>query len=161
MTDISFTHEGCSTVAFCVSQVGEEQLKNTYNVFSSSLDAAHRDALRQALFEPEQDADTEIHIKDGSVLRIWSRCKWSQFNIAAHFIRALARVLEPESFLFFRIGSEYLRDTEQAGEFSDNPFHLWVQRRFVFLDDAGSMRTTEAERKERGKYLSHYGKEAA
>lgn len=161
MTTISFTNDGCSTVAFCVSRAGEEQLRNTYSVFSSGLDDLRRNTLRQALFEPGDDEDAEVHTKDGSVLRIWSRCKWSRFNIVAHFIRALARSLEPDSFLFFRIGSENLHDTVRAGNFTDNPFRIWVQRRFVILDDAGSMRTTEAERKERERYLSYFGKEAA
>jgi len=161
MATIEFSKEGCSTVALCVSQYGEEQLKDYFGVFSLGLDADHLNALRSSLFQPEQDEDTEIHTKEGSVLRVWSRCKWTHFNIVAHFIRSLEAAIPHEDFLFCRIGSENLQDTVQVGSFFDNPFRLWVQRRFVILDDAGLVCTTMAEKREQTNFQSFWVKEAA
>lgn len=159
MTHIKFCQEGCSTVAFCVSQNGEEILKQHYHALSATLSADARGELRRALFYPVDDNDNEIHTKEGAILRIWSHCKWTRHNAVARFIRSLARILDTNSFLFMRIGSENLHDTAQAGNFFDNPFHLWAQRRFVFMDDADFVRTTRSEEKERARYRSLWAKE--
>lgn len=160
MIHIPFCHDGSSTVAFCLSQEGERQLQQHFSVFSAGLDADHSSALHRALFEPGHDDDIEIHTKNGAVLRIWSHCKWTQFNIVAYFIRTLARAVNSEEFLFVRIGSENLHDTVQAGNFNDNPFHLWPQRRIVFMDDAELVRTTGAEERERVRFKNFWAKEA-
>ena len=160
MTHIKFCNEGCSTVAFCVSPDGEELLKKHFHVFSATMQADALGELRQALFEPFSDDDTEIQVKEGSILRIWSRCKWTQHNAVARFIRSLERNLDQDSFLFMRIGSENLHDTVQVGNFFNNPFRLWAQRRFVFIDDADLVRTTRAEEKERVGFRSLWAKEA-
>lgn len=160
MTHIKFRKDGCSTVAFCVSREGEEILKKHFHIFSTTMRADALSELRRALFEPVDGDDTEVHAKEGSILRIWSHCKWTRHNLAAHFVRSLTRNLNPDFFLFIRIGSENLHDTVQAGNFFDNPFHLWAQRRFVFMDDADFVRTTRAEENERVRYRSHWSKEA-
>lgn len=155
MTYIKYCNDGCSTVAFCVSPTGEALLKKHYQTFSSRLKSEAIFELRQALYEPTGDADTEIHDKDGAILRIWSHCKWRRHNVTACFISSLVRNLPPEHFIYYRIGSENLHDTVQAGNYFDNPFRLWTQRRFAFLDDANQLCTTSAEKREREKYLTY------
>jgi hypothetical protein len=142
----------CSNVAFCVSPHGEKNVKRLLHEYSTRLGTDELSELHRAYYGPSEDPDIEIHDKEKSMLRTWSRCKWGNHWVVARFTRWLMRKLDKQSYFFIRLGSEELHDSVSSGSYFDNPFRLWAQRRFVFIDNKGVVRSTLTEQMERDSF---------
>lgn len=68
---------------------------------------------------------------ENAVLYYWENIKWYTFFPEVRWLEDFIDSLDEKDFLFVRIGEEY-DDTEQDGEYLDNPFCVSISRKITF-----------------------------
>lgn len=115
-----------SEVALALTKVGVSELKA--KLADRTLPAKDKEETRQLLDHADRHfVDDEA----GSEIWYWESLKWYDCDPdnfpEVDFIEKLMEQLDPDDYRFMRVGEES-HDTEERGNFWDNPFDLSVCR---------------------------------
>lgn len=119
-----------SDAALCLSPTGSQRL-------GDELARARSLENQEDIFHIESFFDSsalKVESED-AVLYVWKRLKWYEHMAAEfphiRFTRDFVNQLEPQDFLFMRIGEE-IEDIEEKGMYFDNPFEARLSLKIEF-----------------------------
>jgi hypothetical protein len=133
-----------ATVAICLSFAGENFLKALLAAKEKKLNAEAMAKLRDSFYGPDTK-ERERLSKNGSVLRIWAGKPWGALENEQMVWAQLVTDLAHADFLFMSYSDALDPDNPGYsiyGGFTDNPFELSLERRFLYRGASGSLITT-------------------
>lgn len=95
--------------------------------------AAYQSVIDMLTYPEKHHTDTD----SGAEAYLWSSLKWYHGYPEIDFFEELMDILDPEQFLFCRIG-ENLDDAEERGCFWDNSFNLGILRTITMTEPCHS-----------------------
>ena len=95
--------------------------------------AAYQSVIDMLTYPEKHHTDTD----SGAEVYLWNSLKWYHGYPEIDFFEELMDILDPEQYLFCRIG-ENLDDAEERGCFWDNSFNLGILRTITMTEPCHS-----------------------
>lgn len=111
-----------SDIGLSLTKEGADRLQDKLNALDKSSDIFSNVTTLLEYAHKHQK-----HEESGAELLLWDYLKWYDSFPEVRFFEDLMSELEPEDFLFLRIGED-INDNEEKGSFWDNPFELTILR---------------------------------
>ncbi len=122
-----------SDVALCLSLAGAQKLEDELAKVRMLKNMENQEDMEQ--IESFFDSSALKVESEDAVLYVWKRLKWYEHMPAEfphiHFTQDFVNQLEPQDFLFMRIGEE-IEDIEEKGMYFDNPFEARLSLKIEF-----------------------------
>ena len=122
-----------SDVALCLSLAGAQKLEDELAKVRMLKNMENQEDMEQ--IESFFDSSALKVESEDAVLYVWKRLKWYEHMAAEfphiRFMRDFVNQLEPQDFLFMRIGEE-IEDIEEKGMYFDNPFEARLSLKIEF-----------------------------
>jgi hypothetical protein len=111
----------------CLTSTGKDKLDKALQAAEQAKNPAIED-IKDLLF---QCANSQQHDETGAIVYYWEWIKWYPAYEDVGFVESFIRSLNREDYYFIRVG-ESADDTEQKGNFWDNPFNMCLLREIGF-----------------------------